>query len=207
MAEPEGIESPGAPMDNDHCCVQDQISEYAGEVARLLEAGLTGAELVGKIAPLKQRLLETPDLIPDVCHQGLDENPYTRSLLYADPAGRFTVMACVWAPSRQSLPHDHTAWGVVGAYRDGIEVVDYDVADQETRTLVERSPGRRPLHRGDVMRILPPREHNIHVMANSGPTASISIHTYGDSARECRTYNLRTGQTTDRNLVFHHEIG
>lgn len=176
------------------------VQEYAARVTAIIESATSIEAAVDAIAPLKKELLGNPDLLPPVCFEGLDSVNYKRNLLYCDPEGRFSILALVWNPQRESLVHDHENWGVVGTYTPGIKVTNYgppaaDGSMKETLSAI--------LEGGKVIKIVPPRATNIHKMGNPGKKPVVTIHTYGDRALACRTFNPKTGETKDVQLVYH----
>ncbi|MCA9319849.1 MAG: cysteine dioxygenase family protein [Planctomycetes bacterium] len=179
------------------------LNEYVAAVTALVSKPVTPTELVSRIKPLKERLLAQPELIPATFHEGLDRVAYTRNLLYADPAERFTVMAIVWGAGKGTPVHDHATWGVVGCYGETVSVVNYDPADEHG---VLRPHAKSTLPSGQVVTVTPPRLENIHQMMNECDRPAISIHTYGDPARLCRVYDPKTGRHNDCELSFHHGL-
>jgi 3-mercaptopropionate dioxygenase len=179
------------------------VAEYAAAVTRCVDAARCVEDLVAAIAPLKRRLLANECLIPDICRDGLESVAYTRNLLYGDPDGRFSILALVWNPQRESPVHDHENWGVVGAYTSGIQVTEYSAP------LADGSLQPKPtvtLAAGDVVTIVPPRLMNIHKMGNPGREPVVTVHTYGDRALACRVYNPQNGKANDVQLKYHHVL-
>lgn len=179
------------------------VREYAAEVTRILETAESIDSAVNAIAPLKRRLLDNPDLVPPICYEGLADVKYTRNLLYGDPEGRFVVMALVWNPAKESPVHDHETWGVVGTYTAGIHVTNYSEPEKDGR-LRELNTARLDAKR--VVKILPPRESNIHKMGNPGTDPVVTIHTYGDRALAARIYDPGSGEKSDVALKYHHVV-
>ena len=179
------------------------VAEYAEAVTRIVDRARSVQEAVDAIAPLKELLLANERLIPPICFEGLESVNYTRNLLYVDPTGRFSVLALVWNPGRESPVHDHENWGVVGCYTEGIRVTDYH-APAADGSMAEK--GILTLPRGQVVKICPPPTHKIHKMGNPGTTPVITIHTYGDRALACRVYHPQTGKANDMQLKYHHVV-
>ena len=180
------------------------LADYVTSVERVLNDAHCVEDAIGAIVDLKRRLLLSPGLVLPRFLEGIEKVPYTRSLLHADPAGRFTVLALVWAPGKESPVHDHESWGVVGAYQSSIDVVDFAPPGTDG-ALHECS--RTCANSGEVIAILPPRTHNIHRMSNVGAsTPAFTIHTYGDPATLCRVYDPTDGRHFDRPLRFHHAL-
>jgi predicted metal-dependent enzyme (double-stranded beta helix superfamily) len=101
---------------------------------------------------------------------------YQQYLLYADPAGRFSVVSFVWGPGQRTPIHDHTVWGLIGMLRGAEEAQSYSL-----------DPDGRPRPAGPPLRLVPgqveavsPRIGDIHRVANVlADAVSISIHAYG----------------------------
>src|SRR6476646_10402075 len=75
------------------------------------------------IAPAMRALLDADAPIPIDAYQPLDGTA-VGNLLYADPDGRFHVLAVVFPEGTSSGVHHHGCWGVIG-YLQG--------SDEETR--------------------------------------------------------------------------
>lgn len=184
--------------------IQAALNDYVEGVTRLVDECTPTADLVAAIEPLKRKLIACEGIVPKSCFDGLDDVPYTRNLLHADPEGRFTVMAVVWGAGRSTPAHDHETWGVVGVHDGAIDVTDYCSPCREDGHLDKK--GNRTLTTGDVCCIVPPRTENIHKMHNSSAAPVVTIHTYGDPAKRCRIYDPASGNATDRELRFHHVL-
>ena len=76
------------------------------------------------------RLVAHDDWLPPASAQPHADH-YQQYLLYADPAGRFSVVSFVWGPGQATPIHDHGVWGAVGVLR-GAEISQACVADGAT---------------------------------------------------------------------------
>ncbi len=129
-----------------------------------------GAELAG--------LLKHNDWLPaQYCLPG-DDN-YRRHQLYADPAGRFTVLSIVWSPGHASPVHGHTAWGVVGVYTGHPSVGCYRCDDQGNVALRNEFS----CCPGDVSWVDAGIDKP-HRIFNASSAPAITIHTYGRDLTE-----------------------
>ena len=177
------------------------LSDYVKQVTEKVSTTDDPRELVETILPLKEELLQIPDLIPDTFMTPVEGAAYTRNLLYADPKGRFVVMALVWRPQAETPPHDHRSWGVVGGYSNTMAVVNFAEPAGSEEPLKPIGEGSLPP--GHATAVLPPRKCNLHVMKNPSQDVAITIHTYGDPADSCRCYCPNTGREEDVALDFH----
>ncbi len=181
--------------------VSCSLSEYVAQVTSLVERDSSPQDIVAELMPWKEKLLRNKNLIPESFLEEREGADYSRNLLYADPEGRFVVMALVWRAGAETLPHDHQTWGVVGIYKNAMSVVNF--AEPKSSGAALEICGEATLDAGGVVGVKPPRLRNLHIMKNETPEPSITIHTYGDSAKKCRTYCPETGDCSDIDLAFH----
>lgn len=135
-------------------------------------------------AVLRERVAD-PDLLDA---SWLDPGPdgSREQVLHVDPAGRFSLVALVWAAGGTTPPHDHVTWGVVGVHR-GVEVETRYALSPDGDRLVEHSVARSTA--GGVDGFVPPGD--IHVVAAQGDDVTVSLHVYGTDV-------TRTGSSVKR---------
>lgn len=109
---------------------------------------------------------------------------YTRHLLHADPAGRFSVMALVWRPGQRTPVHGHRTWC---AY-----LVRHGVLREERFAW---QPGRDCATRIDTVTKLtgetlcaPAGLAAIHSLGNDSDEVAVSIHVYGVRGEQIATH-------------------
>lgn len=100
---------------------------------------------------------------------------YARHVLYADPAGRFTILSIVWGPGQFSAPHAHHTWC-------GYAVHDGDLKETlfswNSATSQAEAPRTEPRRTGYSC-YAPAGLDQIHRLGNPGTRPAISIHVYG----------------------------
>jgi predicted metal-dependent enzyme (double-stranded beta helix superfamily) len=113
--------------------------------------------------------------VPDAARESLGGEA-VGNLLYADPAGRFHVLAVVFPEGTSSGVHHHGCWGVIGYLQGGDEETRYACGrdDGETADLSEAS--RHVWHQGDITYLLPKEGEGWHRVRNPGPGDGVSIH-------------------------------
>ncbi|WP_292453825.1 cysteine dioxygenase family protein [Methylibium sp.] len=100
---------------------------------------------------------------------------YVRHLLYADPAGRFSVVSLVWGPGQFSPVHGHYTWCgyvvVSGQLHEEsyVWVPDRKVAIQAEAT--DRGAGGICFSHAGL--------EEIHRLGNRGDDWAVSVHVYG----------------------------
>jgi predicted metal-dependent enzyme (double-stranded beta helix superfamily) len=118
---------------------------------------------------------------------------YARHVLYADPAGRFTILAIVWGAGQFSLPHAHHTWCAYGVYENSLEetIFTWDAAALTAHPMrtQRRDPGYS-CYAGAGL-------DQIHKLGNSGARPAISIHVYGVERDSISTHVNRTVVTAN----------
>lgn len=101
-------------------------------------------------------------------------------LLYRAADGGLSLFALVVPPGAATPVHDHLAWGVVGLYagEQDEEVFRRAGPASEQHAPLELA-GRSHLRPGDCYVLLPP-EGDIHRVATTSATPSVSIHLLGN---------------------------
>jgi predicted metal-dependent enzyme (double-stranded beta helix superfamily) len=116
---------------------------------------------------------------------------YARHVIYADPAGRFTILAIVWGPGQFSPPHAHDTWCAYGVYENALEetVYRWDAAASAAHPIrtEQRHPGYS-CYAGAGL-------DQIHRLGNPGARSAISIHVYGVERANVGTHVNRMVET------------
>src|SRR5688572_33096810 len=98
------------------------------------------------------------------------------NLLYADPEGRYHVLAVVFPEGTSSGVHHHGCWGLIGYLRGGDEETRYrSTVDDGSHAVVEEV-SRHVWHQGDITALLPERGEGWHRVRNPGPGDGVSVH-------------------------------
>jgi predicted metal-dependent enzyme (double-stranded beta helix superfamily) len=111
---------------------------------------------------------------------------YARHVLYADPQGRFTILALVWSGGQFSPVHAHDTWCAYAVHRGALTetLFRFDAATAQATPL--RSETRRAGYGCFARSGL----EQIHRLGNSGAEPAISIHAYGvDAGKVCSHVN------------------
>jgi predicted metal-dependent enzyme (double-stranded beta helix superfamily) len=126
-------------------------------------------------------LLVDAQPVPDDARASLDGNA-VGNLLYADPAGRFHILAVVFPEGTSSGVHHHGCWGVIGYLQGGDEETRYARADGERAAPSENDDvdivevSRYVWQQGDITYLLPDEGDGWHRVRNPGPGDGVSIH-------------------------------
>ncbi len=100
------------------------------------------------------------------------------NLLYADPEGRFHILAVVFPAGTSSGVHHHGCWGVIGYLRGGDEETRYAGSDapHEHQSVELAEVSRHVWRQGDITYLLPDEGDGWHRVRNPGPGDGVSIH-------------------------------
>lgn len=136
-------------------------------------------EMPARMAAGFAAVLGDADLLPAAARRA-DPLRYTRHLLHADPAGRFTIVALVWGPGQFSPVHGHHAWCAYGVHAGLLTETSFGF-DAASACAV---PGRSTQHGAGAVSFAYAGLDDIHKLGNAGDNDALSIHIYGlDGAR------------------------
>ena len=116
---------------------------------------------------------------------------YARHVLYADPPGRFTIIAIVWAPGQFSPPHAHHTWCAYAVHDGDLEetVFAWDAASSRAK------PMPTAIRKIGYSCYAGAGLDQIHKLGNSGAKPAISIHVYGVERENIATHVNRLVET------------
>lgn len=136
---------------------------------------------------LGERRLALPTALARPC-----ETSYARRLLHACPRGSYTVLAMVWGPGQGTLLHDHGGmWCVEGVLQGEIEVLQYDLREEDGELHRFEAQGSVRAGIGDAGSLIPPFEY--HTIANpAADGAAVTIHVYGGELVDCHVFRPLT---------------
>lgn len=156
-----------------------------------LARGGTERSMCEAMAPAMAALLADPADIPADAKQPY-EGAAVGNLLYADPDGRFHILAVVFPDGTSSGVHHHGCWGVIGYLEGGDEETRYDDDLNEV--------SRRQWQEGDIAYLLPDEGEGWHrVRCIGGDGAGVSIHVLCRTPAEHphRFYDRSSGRILD----------
>lgn len=152
------------------------LATYVGAIDDLIDVG--SDDLPRRVAQEVSKLVANHGWLPETCCEPGDEC-YRRHLLYADPAGRYTVLAVVWRPGQTTPVHGHTAWGAVGVYQGNPSVDVYTYEEGGAPVL----KGKFCCCPGQVSHVTEGVDAP-HRIFNDSDDIAITIHTYGRDLTE-----------------------
>jgi predicted metal-dependent enzyme (double-stranded beta helix superfamily) len=108
-------------------------------------------------------------------HRRPSTESYARHVIYADPAGRFTILAIVWGPGQFSVPHAHHTWCAYALCDRPLRETLYAWNHAAERAEALRTEVRHPGYCCYADAGL----DQIHRLGNPGAEPAVSIHVYG----------------------------
>lgn len=129
---------------------------------------------------------------------------YARHLVHRDPAGRYSVVAMVWAPGQGTPVHDHGGlWGTEVVLQGRIRSRSYLVVPRFARPdrfhVALASTGAAGA--GDAEQLVPPFDH--HALDNPYDSVAVTLHVYGGDLRQCFVYREQADGWTEEICVLH----
>ena len=148
------------------------IAALASEIAAACDLPLTAMGTRIKAA-LARAALDPTLLAPE--QRQSQPGCYARHVLHSDPAGRFTILAIVWASGQSSPPHAHNTWCGYAVYDHPLQEQIFRFDPAQSRAELVRTELRVPGYSCFAGAGL----DQIHRLGNSGAKPAISIHAYG----------------------------
>ncbi|KAA3634008.1 MAG: cysteine dioxygenase, partial [Proteobacteria bacterium] len=150
------------------------LKQFVDSVTERLERDADESRFLPRVGESMRELVSRDNWL-DPAYAKPHPEYYQQYLLYADPAGRFSVVSFVWGPGQHTPIHDHTVWGVIGMLRGAEIAQGYEIAD-----------GGVPRPSGGALRLSPgaveyvsPRIGDVHDVRNAfDDRVSVSIHAY-----------------------------
>lgn len=151
------------------------LEDLVAATDEALRAGGGEAAVCERLAPAMAALLADPDPLPAAAYESLDGQA-VGNLLYADPEGRFHVLAVVFPEGTSSGVHHHGCWGLIGYLRGGDEETRYRSTSDGGGSADLEEESRHVWHQGDITALLPERGEGWHRVRNPGPGDGVSVH-------------------------------
>jgi predicted metal-dependent enzyme (double-stranded beta helix superfamily) len=130
---------------------------------------------------------------------------YARRLIHQSPELGYTVLAMTWGPQQGTKIHDHSGmWCVEGVLEGQVEVVQYELIDQDEDRYCLEARGSMQAGVGSAGSLIPPHEY--HTICNPlSEQVAITIHVYSGEMICCNVFepcNDDWYQKVSRNLGY-----
>jgi len=183
------------------------LDQFCADMQELVNGGADDAKIFDRGSVWLERLVTTPDSIPEQFRvpSGKGRRPNHGSYAIYRGPGLF-VSSVVWGPGDHIGPHDHKTWGMIGVEGNAIQETRYRRVDDRDRADYARLEKDRTtlVKPGDVS-LLVPEVDEIHAMDNFSDRSTFEIHVYGQDLvglERCQ-YSLESGQVRSfRSMKF-----
>lgn len=133
-------------------------------------------------------LIQNSDVrLPDEIFQAANGH-YARREIHHDDEMGFCIMAMTWGPGQGTPIHDHDGmWCVEGVWDGTIEVVQYELREQQQENFKFVPAGTMRTGRGSAGSLIPPHEYHTIRNPDHHKTA-VSIHIYRSEMNRCKVF-------------------
>lgn len=166
-----------------------RIGMLAAEISAACEAPDGMKE---RVRSALERAVSDPGLL-DAAQRETRAGCYARHVIYADPFGRFTILAIVWDAGQFSPPHAHDTWCAYAVYDNPLHETLYAAGQPGSKPKAVCTKVRNPGYSCFAGAGL----EQIHRLGNSGTMPAISIHVYGVPRERIATHVNRVLETED----------
>lgn len=126
--------------------------------------------------------------LPDAVFQPI-EGHYARREVFTHPTKGYSMIAMTWGPGQGTPIHDHAGmWCVEGVWSGCIEVVSYQLTQQEGGRYRFEDVGTIVAGCGSAGSLIPPHEY--HTITNTDPVkTAVSVHIYKHAMESCNLFH------------------
>lgn len=146
--------------------------------------------IIAAVKPLAKQAIENHNTWFEERFYEVDEaQGFGSHLIYENKDHTLAVIITAWPKGRETPPHDHDTWAVIGSIK-GVE----------QNTLWERHDDRSNPNYADISRakaqrcqlgdIISMRSHEIHSVMNPEDNVSVSLHIYGKHFNHTNRYQF-----------------
>lgn len=125
--------------------------------------------------------------LPDCVYEVVPGH-YARREVYTHPTKGYSMIAMTWGPGQGTALHDHDGlWCVEGVWSGCIEVVSYQLQEQQGERYKFQPVGTIMAGCGSAGSLIPPYEY--HTIANSDAVKpAVSVHIYKHTMQCCNLF-------------------
>ncbi|MEM6935264.1 MAG: cysteine dioxygenase family protein [Pseudomonadota bacterium] len=116
------------------------------------------------------------------------EGRYARRELHRSEELGYSVIAMTWGPGQGTPIHDHCGmWCVEGVWHGELEVVQYDLTQEDGDRFNFREVGAIQAGQGSAGSLIPPHEYHTIKNAHDDQIA-VSVHVYSGCMTNCNVF-------------------
>ena len=170
--------------------VNARLASLVSELQHVVDTRDVPADIAEQAAAALGRYRGIDDVLTDDQRRGTLEH-YTRHILYADPAERFTLVSLVWHPGQFTPVHGHHTWCAYAILSGSMSEERYRW--DATRELAVHTDNVR---RGECNSVWGQAGlEAIHRLRNVSEEVAVSLHVYGVPVGRVTTHVNRVLKT------------
>ncbi len=173
---------------------QYSFKQFARDVDRIVRKYANEAEVLRRIKPLLEKLIETPGSVPSEAFTPRKDR-FAMNLLHMPKDEVFSIIGGVWHPGQTTPIHDHLTWAMIGVYEGEEREALFRRTDDGSNPKVAQLEmvSERTNTKGHVTVL---GHRGIHRVDNVSGKSTCSIHVYGRDIgnTERHSYDPVTGE-------------
>jgi predicted metal-dependent enzyme (double-stranded beta helix superfamily) len=163
-----------------------QLSASAPEVIEIIARSIETTEDLELLAALQAGMvwLSRTGALKRIEYPAARPERYTRRQVYADPVGRFSIIAMTWGSGHATPLHDHAGlWCVEAVVEGDMQVINYQLMSEIDGLCRFQQRNTVDAHQHSSGGLIPPLEY--HIFRNAGRGNAHTLHVYGGSMDHC----------------------
>ncbi len=170
------------------------FKQFARDVDRIVRKYANEAEVLRRVKPLLEKLIETPRSVPSEAFTPRKDR-FAMNLLHMPKDEVFSIIGGVWHPGQTTPIHDHLTWAMIGVYEGEEREALFRRTDDGSNPKVAQLEmvSERTNTKGHVTVL---GHRGIHRVDNVSGKSTWSIHVYGRDIgnTERHSYDPVTGE-------------
>jgi predicted metal-dependent enzyme (double-stranded beta helix superfamily) len=164
------------------------------------------AAILNAITPLVKQTISQPDEWFDNRFYEIDEEQgFGSHLIYENPDHTLAVIVTSWPMGRETPPHDHDTWAVIGCVKGIEKNILWDRHDDKSNPHYAKiTPGKIAVCKpGDIVTM---KKNDIHSVINPEAGVSVSLHVYGKHFNYTNRHQFDPINNTVKPFIVRQEV-
>ncbi len=163
-------------------------------------------KILNQVSLLVKKFITQPDSwFDDRFYQVDEEQGFGSHLIYENPDHTLAVIVTSWPMGRETPPHDHDTWAVIGCVKGLEKNTLWDRHDDKSNPHYAKiSPGIVHICKpGDLITM---RKNDIHSVINPEAGVSVSLHIYGKHFNHTNRHQFDPIKNTVKPFIVRQEV-
>lgn len=173
---------------------------------RQIDLKQTEEKILNQVSLLVKKCITQPDSwFDDRFYQVDEEQGFGSHLIYENPDHTLAIIVTSWPMGRETPPHDHDTWAVIGCVKGIEKNILWDRHDDKSNPHYAKiTPGAVHICKpGDLMTM---RKNDIHSVINPEAGVSVSLHIYGKHFNHTNRHQFDPEKNTVKPFIVRQEI-